>query len=166
MRTDSTNLADKFTGEAKNYLTTTLGDKYALPAPRRYKKKVKLAQEAHEAIRPTAAQRAPANLKNDLDERQWKLYDLIWRRALASQMAAARLNATAINITTDNNYALRANGQTIVFDGYLKIYQTETKENILPAVTTGEALKLLAVKPEQHFTQPPARYSAASLIKV
>lgn len=166
MRTDSTNLATKFTGEAHEYLVKELGKNYALESPRHFKKKAKLAQEAHEAIRPTDVLNLPENIKNDLEPRQWKLYDLIWRRAVASQMPQALIDNTGLDIVTDNDYELRATGQTITFNGYLKIYQTETKESLLPTVKEGATLTLQQVKPEQHFTQPPARYSEATLIKV
>ncbi len=165
MRTDSVNLSEKFLGEAKETIGKKFGARYQLNAPRFFKSKSKNAQEAHEAIRPTEVWRAPEEVAPHLDKNQLKLYDLIWRRALASQMAAAELNATAIDIASHNQYIFRASGQTIIFDGFLKLYPDRAKENILPIVKAGEPAACLGLKPEQHFTEPPARYSDAALVK-
>ncbi len=165
MRTDSVNLSDKFLGEANDTIKKEFGDKYTLNAPRTYKNKSKNAQEAHEAIRPTEAARTPDDVAPFLEKNQLRLYDLIWRRAMATQMAPAEINATTIEIESENKYTFRATGQTIVFDGFLKLYPDKSKENILPALTTGTAIECQELKPEQHFTEPPARYNDATLVK-
>ncbi|MEK7102020.1 MAG: type I DNA topoisomerase, partial [Patescibacteria group bacterium] len=165
MRTDSTNLSDKFLGEAKQYITDTFGGAYALASPRRFTKQAKGAQEAHEAIRPTDAARTPDSIKTHLAPQQYKLYNLIWRRAIATQMAAPKLDATTIDITA-KKYTFRATGQTVVFDGWLKLYPQQVKENELPKLKEGAAVTCSALTPEQHFTEPPARYSDATLVKI
>lgn len=166
MRTDSFNLADKFLQEAKTYITGAHGADYVVSEPRRFKTKAKGAQEAHEAIRPTSAARTPESIKSHLDERQYKLYSLIWRRAVATQMAEAKMAAASIDIAPGSApYLFRATGSTISFPGWLALYPNMVKENVLPRVTEGEKLQLVTLKPEQHFTEPPARYSEAGLIK-
>lgn len=165
MRTDAVNLSQKFLTEAVGVIATEFGTRYGLSAPRFYKNKSKGAQEAHEAIRPTDVARTPDTVKLFLDKNQFRLYDLIWRRALATQMAAAELIATSIDLTSHNRYGFRATGQTIAFDGWLKLYPDKTKENLLPTVAVGEAVRCTALAPEQHFTEPPARYSDATLVK-
>ncbi|MFH1789850.1 MAG: type I DNA topoisomerase [bacterium] len=165
MRTDSTNLSGKFLDDAQNYINKEYGAKYCPDKPRIFKKKSKNAQEAHEAIRPTHANYHPESIKNSLNSQQYKLYDLIWRRAMASQMATAEFNATIIDVASNNNYVFRATGQTIVFDGFLKLYPEKSKENILPQITQGKNVDCKELKPEQHFTEPPARYSDATLVK-
>lgn len=166
MRTDSLNLSEKFLKEAKNYLKKEYGDKYSIDKPRVFKKKSKNAQEAHESIRPTYADFSPESIKTNLDARQYKLYNLIWRRAIASQMASAQINATTIDIMSENEYNFRATGQVIAFDGFLKLYPERNKDNILPDLTQGQKMNNKEIKPEQHFTEPPARYSDATLVKV
>ncbi|MCB9799019.1 type I DNA topoisomerase [Candidatus Nomurabacteria bacterium] len=168
MRTDSTNLSTKFLGDAKQYIHTTFSEKYNLDKPRVYKKKSKGAQEAHEAIRPTHVEKDPASVKAYLTPQQLKLYTLIWKRAVATQMAQAVLNKTAIDIQTKgkkDQYIFRASGQTIHFDGWLKLYPESTKEEMLPELSDGQKLTLEEMKTEQHFTKPPARYSDATLVK-
>ncbi len=162
MRTDSLNVAEEALAKAKSYVTDTFGAPYL--EQRRFKTKSKSAQEAHEAIRPTEPSRTPEALKAELDPRQFKVYDLIWRRFIASQMAKAVFDATAIDITA-KQYGFRASGTTMTFDGFLKVYPTKFEEHELPAVKTGEALGLRELKPEQHFTKPPPRYNEASIIK-
>ena len=165
MRTDSVNLAQKFLDEAQEYIKKEIGAKYTAGI-KTYKGKSKLAQEAHEAIRPTAASRTPESIKEYLDEKQYKLYRLIWQRAIASQMSDALIDTTKIDIeAVGTAYGFRANGSIINFDGYLKIYPTATKENILPELKEKDELDLKDLKANQHFTQPPARYSEATLIK-
>ncbi len=166
MRTDSTNLSEKFLTDAKDAVSNKFGKKYTIDSPRLFKTKSKTAQEAHEAIRPTEANRDPESIKDFLDRNQYKLYDLIWRRALASQMAAAKVNNASIDISSNNDYLFRSNGQNIVFEGFLILYPEKTKENILPKVTNGETIICEQIKPEQHFTEPPGRYSDATLVKV
>lgn len=164
MRTDSLNLADKFLHEAREYIATTWGKEYSLATPRRFKTKSKNAQEAHEAIRPTQASRAPEDIKDYLTPNQLKLYKLIWQRSLASQAKEAELDQTNINIMADKGEFL-ATGQIIVFPGWLKIYPEKSKEIILPKIKEQEKLNLEDLKADQHFTKPPARFSDATLIK-
>ncbi|MFA6306637.1 MAG: type I DNA topoisomerase [Patescibacteria group bacterium] len=166
MRTDSLNLAEKFLSEAAEYLTANLGSTYALSSPRRFKTKSKGAQEAHEAIRPSEASRAPETVESDLNPNQNKLYKLIWQRALASQMSEAIVDATVVDVDAKNTpYQFRANGQILKFKGYLKIYPEASQEIELPELNIKEKLELEEIKPEQHFTKPPARYSDAGLVK-
>jgi len=167
MRTDSLNLSEKFLKEARIYLKKTAGDKYALNKPRYYKTKSKGAQEAHEATRPTEAGREPEKLKEKIDRGQYRLYKLIWQRALASQMPQAIIDSTAIDISArDTVYEFRANGQIIQFDGYLKIYPEKSKELVLPQCRKNEKLELKSLDKEEHFTKPPGRYSDAGLVKI
>jgi DNA topoisomerase-1 len=165
MRTDAVNLSDKFINDANNVIVEEFGKNYQADTVRRYKNKNKNAQEAHEAIRPTEASRTPEIVKQFLDKNLFRLYELIWQRAVATQMAAAELSATAIDIDTDKNCQFRATGQVLVFDGFLKLYPDKTKENILPVVKEKEPLDCQELKPEQHSTEPPARYSDATLVK-
>lgn len=169
MRTDSLNLSPQFLTEAHDYLEKQLGKDYILSSPRIFKTKGKNAQEAHEAIRPTAAHSSPEILKAKLDHNAYRLYKLIWERSLATQMPAAKLSATTIDTEAACNngqkHILRANGQILLFDGYLRVYPEKTTEQKLPALKEKEDVKLLAVKTEQHATKPPARYSDASLVK-
>ncbi|MBI4240044.1 type I DNA topoisomerase [Candidatus Uhrbacteria bacterium] len=168
MRTDSVHLSEKFLSESKEYIKEHFGEK-ATTGERRYKTKSKLAQEAHEAIRPTSISRTPQSVKEHLSDTQWKLYDLIWRRALASQMADALFEATAIDVNArgsdGKDYVFRATGQVMLYDGFLKVYDTSGDEVRLPHVSDGEELDLLKLEPCQHFTKPPARYSEATLVK-
>ena len=165
MRTDSMNLSDTFLNAAHTYIVDKFGKEYAPDAPVKYKTKSKGAQEAHEAIRPTHAEKDPESIKQYLDEKQYKLYKLIWSRTMATQMTPAILDATAIDINNDTDkYTFRATGQMVKFDGYLKIYSS-TKENMLPAMAENDAVNAKSIKPDQHFTQPPARYTEASLVK-
>ncbi|MBT4277703.1 type I DNA topoisomerase [Candidatus Falkowbacteria bacterium] len=167
MRTDSLNLSDKFLGEAKDFISNNYGKEYALSSPRKYKTKQKSAQEAHEAIRPTEASNSPEKIKDYLNSDQFKLYDLIWRRAVASQMAESIIKSTRVKIITDDNkYEFSVSGSIIVFDGFLKIYPGQTKEKILPNLEENDPLNLLELIKDQHFTEPPARYNDASLVKV
>jgi len=164
MRTDSVNLADKFLQDAKRYLTG-MGNGFVKQAPRTYATKSKLAQEAHEAIRPTEAARAPDTVRSYLSPEQWRLYDLIWRRALASQMPDAELNQTILD-TRAGDYTFRASGSVITFEGYLRLYPDAVKENLLPKLNQGDAVMPVEdPKGVQHFTEPKPRYSEASLIK-
>ncbi len=166
MRTDSLNLSTKFLNEAKDYLNKKLGKEYALAKPRIFKAKAKNAQEAHEAIRPTEANREPDSLTEKLDARQYRLYKLIWQRSLASQMSEAIVDATVVDIdAVKTNYQFRANGQILKFDGYLKIYPEKSQEEKLPDISKNEKLDLKKLDSEQHFTKPPARYSDAGLVK-
>ena len=164
MRTDSLNLADKFLGEAQAYIQSSLGSDYAT-GQQVYKTKKKGAQEAHEAIRPTDVTASPEDLRQKLsDEGQWKLYDLIWRRTLATQLPPAKLEQTGINLEA-KNYTFRASGSIIVFDGFMKVYRA-AKQTILPEVKEGDKVLDKGVDAKQHFTEPPARFSDATLVKV
>jgi len=162
MRTDSLNLADKFLNEAQDFIKANYGAEYAKGAVR-YKTKSKSAQEAHEAIRPTDVNAVPALIKAELEPKMFKLYDLIWRRSVATQLPAAKLEKTTIDLKTDK-YIFRANGSTIVFDGFMKIYKG-AKEVLLPAMAKGDDVKHEKIEAKQHFTEPPARYSDATLVK-
>lgn len=163
MRTDSFNLADKFLGEASEFI----GDKYGadFAETRKYKSKQKGAQEAHEAIRPTNASETPDSLKGKLEDKEYELYDLIWRRAMASQMKDAVLSMTSVDIEDGTKHSFRANGSRIEFEGWLKVFPEKVSENILPPLEKGDGLNLEKVLPEQHFTEPPPRYSEAALVK-
>ena len=163
-RTDSLNLSGQALKSAQEFIKNKFGQNYALASPRVYKTKTKGAQEAHEAIRPTRANRQPEDIKQYLNIHQYKLYNLIWCRFIACQMSAVLLEATTVNIQA-KNYIFRTNGSIIKFDGFLKIYPTKFKETILPTLTQNELLELIELFSEQHFTQPPARYSEASLVK-
>ncbi len=169
MRTDSVNLAEKFLQETKAYIKKTYGKAYECDS-RKHATKSKLAQEAHEAIRPTSIERNPESIKEFLTDQQVKLYDLIWRRALASQMPNARAEATTIDIEAKKEgipqYIFRASGQVLAFDGFLKIYPVGSEEVILPQVKKGEVIDVDLVEPLQHFTKPPARYSEAGLVRM
>jgi len=159
-RTDSVNLSDSSLSDAKQYIEKEFGANYYLF--RKFKTRSKGAQEAHEAIRPTSAYKSPDTLK--LDPRQKKIYDIIWKRFIASQMTQGVFDATTIDISA-GNYTFRANGSILKFAGFLKVYPMKFEENELPELSEQEILELLDLAPSQHFTQPPARYSEATLIK-
>jgi DNA topoisomerase-1 len=172
-RTDSLNLSELSLEAAKKYILKNFGKDYWPNFSRHYKTKSKSAQEAHEAIRPTDPFVDPfsANsIKDGFTEPAVKLYDLIWRRFLASQMSEAILDSTVIDIAAEHKlqktkYTLRAAGQMLKFDGFLKVYPSKTEEIELPLLAKDDSLKLLELLPSQHFTQPPSRYSEATLIK-
>jgi DNA topoisomerase-1 len=173
MRTDSVNLANEAIFAARGLIERQYGKRYLPDAPRLYKTKTRNAQEAHEAIRPTDIKRRPQDVHGKLDADQRRLYELIWRRTLACQMESAILDQVAVDIATgDKRTMLRANGSVIAFDGFLTLYQEDLddpdesgEDRILPKMDTGEAVAREAIKPEQHFTQPPPRYTEASLVK-
>ena len=173
MRTDSTQMSQEAIVGAREYIEKDFGKQYLPDAPRLFKGKAKNAQEAHEAIRPTQLSRHPRDLVRFLDDAQLKLYELIWKRALASQMESALFDQVSIDLASkDKNIGLRATGSTLVFDGFLKLYQEgvddsveDSDEKLLPVMNEGEAVKQSAVIPNQHFTQPPPRFSEASLVK-
>jgi len=177
MRTDSVNLSDKALADARETIQKHYGREYILSTPRRYKTKSKGAQEAHEAIRPSETERVPESLLDVLDQQQLKLYTLIWERAIASQMAEAQLKRVGVDIVAAA-YTFRATGQTIAFDGYLRVYlegrdepesqqsaEEEEGSSVLPPLKEGEALDCKSLLPEQHFTKPPPRFTEASLVK-
>jgi DNA topoisomerase-1 len=175
MRTDSVNIAESALREIEEVVRTEFGARYALEKPRRFKTRSRNAQEAHEAVRPTSALRHPARVAGSLDRDQLRLYELIWKRTVATQMAEARFNQVGIDIeaTADGGtYGLRATGQTLIFDGFIRAYTEgrdegpdEDAENRLPDLTPEQVLRMLEVLPEQHFTQPPPRFTEASLVK-
>ena len=169
MRTDGTNLSADAVTSFRNYIQNDLGKEYLPQNPLNYSgKKAKNAQEAHEAIRPTDITRTPEIIKKYLSSDQNKLYDLIWSRALSSQMESAKFDRNTITITSENNDTIcKASGSVLKFDGFLKIYKNINKdddENILPEMSKGP-INIEALLDEQHYTQPPPRYSEASLVK-
>ena len=168
MRTDSTKISESAREEAQNYVSEQYGNNYIPPKPRVYKSK-KGAQEAHEAVRPTSILRSPEAIKSELTKDQYRLYKLIWERFTASQMASAVFNVVSIDITA-SGYVFKATGSTVKFPGFLVLYDNQDKEEkeeqgVLPELEEGQELKLLKLDPQQHFTQPPPRYSEASLVK-
>ena len=169
MRTDGTNLSKDAVSTFRDYIQKEIGNEYLPKDALNYSgKKAKNAQEAHEAIRPTDIIRTPQSVKKYLSTDQNKLYDLIWSRALSSQMESAKFDRNTITITSDNNDTIcKASGSVLKFDGFLKIYNNQNKgedENILPAVSKGP-INIESLLDEQHYTQPPPRYSEASLVK-
>jgi DNA topoisomerase-1 len=174
MRTDSVALANEAIGAGRRLIEQQFGRNYLPEAPRRYKTTAKNAQEAHEAIRPTDLFRRPQEVARHLDDDQRRLYELIWLRTVASQMESAVLDQVAIDIADGSRrITLRATGSILLFDGFLRVYQEgrddpgeeDEQERRLPQVKEGEALARGAITPEQHYTQPPPRYTEASLVK-
>jgi DNA topoisomerase-1 len=177
MRTDSTHIAASALNETREYIRTKYGSRYLPAKARVFSKTVKGAQEAHEAIRPTHIHREPARLKNHLNEAQFRLYDLIWKRMVASQMANAEYENTAVDIEAAPpapapEYLFRVSSTRLEFPGFTTLYiegRDEVEDNedtrALPALQKDEKLKLLKLLPEQHFTQPPPRYTEATLVK-
>ncbi len=169
MRTDGTNLSKDAISAFRDYIKKEIGNEYLPEKALNYSgKKAKNAQEAHEAIRPTDIVRTPQSVKKYLSPDQNKLYDLIWSRSLSSQMESAKFDRNTITITSDNNDTIcKASGSVLKFDGFLKVYKNPSKdddENILPSMSKGP-INIEALLDEQHFTQPPPRYSEASLVK-
>lgn len=171
MRTDGIDMAPEAVMAARDAIKTRFGETYVPATPRMYKNKAKNAQEAHECIRPTDMMLSPDKLKIS-EKDQLALYDLIWKRTLASQMEAARMERTTVDIASaDGQVALRANGQVMLFDGFLKVYDQghdddEGEDSArLPQINEGEATAKRLVRPEQHFTQAPPRYTEATLVK-
>ena len=175
MRTDGVSMSAEAITSCRDEIKSQYGKEYLPDSPNIYKVKAKNAQEAHEAIRPTNIAVKPGDVKM-LDEDQQKLYGLIWNKAIASQMQPAVFDRVAVDLgpstNTDKELTLRANGSVLIFDGHKRIYDDESdskkkegETNLLPKLLEGEKLTTISVKPEQHFTKPPARYSEASLIK-
>ncbi len=169
MRTDGTNLSKDAVSAFRDYIQKEIGSQYLPKDALNYSgKKAKNAQEAHEAIRPTDIIRTPQSVKKYLSTDQNKLYDLIWSRALSSQMESAKFDRNTITITSNNNDTIcKASGSVLKFDGFLKIYNNQSKdddENVLPSMSKGP-INIEALLDEQHYTQPPPRYSEASLVK-
>ncbi|HEY5239395.1 MAG TPA: type I DNA topoisomerase, partial [Rhizomicrobium sp.] len=172
MRTDGVQMAGEGVADARHVIGDRYGAKYVPGVPRAYSSKAKNAQEAHEAIRPTSFARLPEKIARALDNDQARLYELIWKRAVASQMESAELERTTVDcISADKQITLRATGSVTLFDGFLVLYQEgkddESDEDgaRLPRVKEGGALGIEKVTPEQHFTEPPPRYSEASLVR-
>ncbi|MBV1886753.1 MAG: type I DNA topoisomerase, partial [Parvibaculaceae bacterium] len=173
MRTDGVQIAPEAIAQARNVITAEFGEPYLPSSARVYQTKAKNAQEAHEAIRPTDLSRLPEHVRGLLEKDQFRLYELVWKRTLASQMESARLERTTINIDSeDRKIGLRASGSVLTFDGFLKLYQEDKDEpddreegGRLPKVSAGDRLGVRDLKPEQHFTEPPPRFTEASLVK-
>ncbi len=191
MRTDSTNVAEQAQAEAREFIVEKYGQEFVPPKPPRYKTKAKRAQEAHEAIRPTSVLRTPKSLKPYLDRSQYRLYSLIWKRFVASQMAPAVYDTISVDILAglppctspplggreggEKPYLFRASGSSLRFKGFLAVYEEakdeddkaeeERKREEIPPLTVDELLDLVQLLPEQHFTQPPPRYSEATLVR-
>ncbi len=174
MRTDGVQLSNEAVDGARKLIAADYGKQYLPEAPRRYKSTAKNAQEAHEAIRPTDLARRPRDLAGVLDREQLRLYELIWKRTIACQMESAVIDQVAVDVDAKDGVArLRVTGSTIRFDGFLTLYQEdrddpaedENGEGRLPALAEGQAVDRGAVTPAQHFTEPPPRFSEASLVK-
>ena len=181
MRTDGVQLGNEAIAAIRDDISGRFGTHYVPDKPRVYKTKAVNSQEAHEAIRPTTINRDPKEMQAFLEHDQFRLYELIWKRTIASQMQSAELDQTGVDITTKTGEAvLRANGQVMVFDGFLSVYRESVDETsdgddgdeasdglgkLLPDLAKGEALTTGTVTPEQHFTQPPPRFTDASLVK-
>jgi DNA topoisomerase-1 len=171
MRTDSVHLSNDALTNLRGQIKSRYGDEYLPEKPNFYKTKSKNAQEAHEAIRPTSAELTPDQVKDKLSEDQFRLYELIWRRAMACQMTPALVDTVQVEFDCDADATFRANGSVIAFQGFLRAYQEskpvgkEEKETHLPDMTEGDVVNLADIRAEQHFTEPPPRFSEASLIK-
>ncbi|UEM05132.1 type I DNA topoisomerase [Skermanella rosea] len=179
MRTDGVQLSNDAIGQVRELIGSQYGGDYVPDSPRIYKSAAKNAQEAHEAIRPTDLLRRPEDVAHQLERDELRLYELIWKRTVASQMESAVLDQVAVDIaSSDGKAVLRATGSVVLFDGFLRVYQEERDDSVdeklaaedeaearLPPVKEGDAMKRGAVDAEQHFTQPPPRYTEASLVK-
>ena len=176
MRTDSVNLAADAIDEMRRFIDKNYGAQYLPEQPRRYRTKSKNAQEAHEAIRPTSVLRVPQEIRAKLSKEQFGLYQLIWKRALASQMAHALIDTVAVDLACGPGALMRANGATVVEKGFMILYTEgeddrktgqgdDAADRKLPPMQPGDAAGLLKIRPEQHFTEPPPRYSEATLVK-
>ena len=173
MRTDSTNVAAVAQAEARDFIGRRYGQEYLPPSPPQYKTRAKGAQEAHEAIRPTSVFREPSAVKPFLNSEQYRLYALIWQRFVSSQMTNAIYDTIAVEVIADDKYLFRASGSRIRFPGFLAVYEETRDEDavpdeeagkLLPDLEAGEVVDLVKLMPEQHFTQPPPRYTEATLI--
>jgi DNA topoisomerase-1 len=178
MRTDAVNLANEAVAEIREVIKDRFGADNLPDEPIVYKNKSKNAQEAHEAIRPTSAARAPDAVKDHLKPDQLRLYELIWKRTMACQMVPAVLDTVTVDMAAGEGNVFRANGSTVVKPGFMAVYQEDTDdkpkdapegatedEKLLPPMEQGESIDLKAIRPEQHFTEPPPRFSEASLVK-
>lgn len=172
MRTDSVNLAEEAIKEIRSFIEERYGKENLPDEERKYKTKSKNAQEAHEAIRPTVVKLLPNEIKSKLTLEQYKLYNLIWKRTIACQMIHATIDQVAVEFTCGVGNRLRANGSTIATPGFIQVYQEgvddsslDDDEKLLPPLKVGEVVDLTKIRPEQHFTEPPPRYSEASIVK-
>lgn len=176
MRTDSVSLADVAVDEIRSVIADRYGAENVPASPRQFKTKSKNAQEAHEGIRPTSAERTPESLEGKLDREQLKLYTLIWQRTMASQMVAAVFDTVTLEFAagpdTDDGHRFRANGSVLVAPGFMAVYQegkddvaNDDGDRLLPDVVEGDVIALDVLRPEQHFTEPPPRFTEASLVK-
>jgi len=176
MRTDGVQMAREAVSAIRDHVGETYGGNYLPAAPREYQSKIKNAQEAHEAIRPTDVTRTPDQVAHELNHDQRRLYELIWKRAVASQMQSAELDQVTVEVTDGKGLKLRATGSIIAFDGFLKLYREDTDDTaegaaaeednrMLPPMAERDPLARRGVNALQHFTQPPPRYSEASLVK-
>ena len=178
MRTDGTTLSEDAVKQCRDQIMSDFGKKYLPDAPRLFKSKAKNAQEAHEAIRPTDLSRTPKDVAPYLDDEQNKLYELIWKRTMASQMEQAVLDRLTADISDGtDDVVMRAVGSTMAFDGFMKLYREEAEDGqdvneeddnndrLLPPMKEQDSLKINGITPDQHFTQPPPRFSEASLVK-
>ncbi|MCL4525900.1 MAG: type I DNA topoisomerase [Gammaproteobacteria bacterium] len=172
MRTDAVNLAEDAIASIRTFIDGYYGSEFVPETPRRYKTKTKNAQEAHEAIRPTDIARTPESLQGVLERDLWRLYELVWKRSIACQMAPARLDLVAVDMDAGTHWTLRANGSTVTFPGFMAVYQEgkddgdeDESNRILPPLDAGDEPQVLGIDPEQHFTEPPPRYSDATLVK-
>jgi DNA topoisomerase-1 len=171
MRTDSVHLANDALNDLRGHIQGRYGDEFLPEKPNVYKTKSKNAQEAHEAIRPTSAELRPKDLKSVLSEDQFRLYELIWKRAVACQMTPALVDTVQVEFDCDSDATFRANGSVIAFPGFLRVYEEshprgqEEKESRLPDMNEGDVVQVRDIRAEQHFTEPPPRFSEASLVK-
>ncbi len=167
MRTDSVRISDDAQAAAKNYITENYGENYYPKTPNNYVKGKKNVQDAHEAIRPSYIDKTPDSIKQYLTSEQYRLYKLIWSRFIASQMENAKVKNTSVDIEA-GDYTFKTGTSKIVFDGFLKVYneaEEETDQSKIPDLEKGDEVKLKKIDPKQHFTQPPPRYTEASLVK-
>ena len=173
MRTDSVSLSNDAVNEIREFIADKFGENNLPESPREYKTKSKNAQEAHEAIRPTSARNEPFKIKQHLGDDEFRLYSLIWKRTMACQMIHATLDTVAIDLACGSDNSFRANGSTIRDPGFMRVYiedkdepkKDDSKENLLPPLKEGDIVDLKEIRLEQHFTEPPPRYSEASLVK-
>ena len=174
MRTDSVNISNEAINELREYISAEYGADNLPKSPRIFKSKSKNAQEAHEAIRPTSVKRTPKMVEKALTQDQYKLYNLIWKRTVACQMKEALIDTVAVDFSCGAGNTFRANGSTVAFPGFLAVYEESlddtkddsgSKDTVLPVFTVGEKVNLLDIDASQHFTEPPPRYTEASLVK-
>ena len=174
MRTDGVQLSAEAVESMREYIDKSYGSKYVPASAKIYKSKAKNAQEAHEAIRPTNIYRTPESVKHVLTPEQFKLYELVWKRSIACQMQSADFDLTVVEIESgDKEVGFRASGSVMVFDGFYRVYsegkddpdEEDEEKKLLPLIQEQEAVRLDAIKSNQHFTEPPPRYSEASLVK-